>query len=92
MIDIDKYNENKLLNIFNTLTGKKNPKVLFLSTYIKNYTRTETVLATMDALNITVTTVFGYKKYLKIIWSLLKLQKEHDLIYVSFRGMRFYHL
>ena len=86
MIDIDRYNENKLLSIFNNLTGKSNPKVLFLSTYIKNYTRTETVLATMDALNITVTTVFGYKKYLKIIWSLIKLQNNHDIIYVSFRG------
>ncbi len=86
MIDIDKCNENKLLNIFNSLTGKKKPKVLFLSTYIKNYTRTETVLATLDTLNISVTTVFGYKKYLKIILSLLKLQNKHDIIYVSFRG------
>ena len=86
LLDIESYNKNKIINIFVRLTGEKKPRILFLSTYHSDYTRTETILLLLDSLKIKVTKIVKFRGYFHILRQLWKLQSQHDLIFVSFRG------
>jgi glycosyltransferase involved in cell wall biosynthesis len=63
-------------------------KVLYLSTYLKDYTRTETLLEILDALEVNLTTRFFDKpfKYFRALWYVLNNAGGFDVILVAFRG------
>lgn len=86
MLDITSFNKTELFKFFFNLTGQKRPNVLFVSIYNPNYTRTETLLSLFSSMDISVTKAIYPKRYLKVLKDLIKKQKKHDLIIVSFRG------
>ncbi len=86
MLNVDKYNKEKLNNIINKISNKENPKILYLSTYKKSYTRTETLLKYLkeNNVNVDVRIKSGAFKYLTALKDVLF--RRHDILFVAFRG------
>ena len=88
-LDYDRFNQENLLKIFSKFGNPKKLRVIYISTYIPNYTRTESLLDLIEKSEITVAkTLVGNSKlkYLSAIYSLIKYRKTCDLVFVAFRG------
>jgi glycosyltransferase involved in cell wall biosynthesis len=85
--DYEKFNEENLIKILSKFKDPKKIKILYISTYFPNYTRTETILDLFDRLKIKYKPLLvGKSNYIKAIYNLIKYQKNYDLIFVAFRG------
>lgn len=93
--DYKNFNRQNLIKILDKFGNPKKLKILFLSTYKSNYTRTETLRELFDSLNIKVEyALFGESKlkYIKVINYLIKNQNKFDIIFLSFRGQEIFPL
>jgi glycosyltransferase involved in cell wall biosynthesis len=87
--DYEEFNRQNLLKIVSRFGSPKNLKILYISTYIRNYTRTETLLTLFAKSGLQVKTVLTggcWLKYILALRGLLRYQSEYDLIFVGFRG------
>lgn len=87
--DYNNFNQKNLNKILSKFGDPKKSRILYLSTYKANYTRTETLLELFKKNKINFKTIFveGSKiKYFKVIYNLIKYQKSYDIIFVAFRG------
>jgi len=87
--DYDQFNQENLFKIVSGFGDPKKLRILYVSTYIPNYTRTETLLKLIKKSEIRVTEILvgnSKLKYFKAIYHLIKYQKNCDLILVAFRG------
>ncbi len=87
--DYEDFNKRKLKQIFSIFGNPFKTKVAYFSTYYPNYTRTESLLAYLDDLDITYDFVGTRKTFFRYAISLSKLIKninKYDVIFVSFRG------
>lgn len=88
-LDYRKFNDNRIKKIVSRFGNVSNIKILYLSCYKPNYTRTETLLAILKRNNIeykTILTGNSKLKYFKLLFKQLKYQRKSDLIIVGFRG------
>lgn len=88
-INYEKFNAVTIKKNFSNFGNPKNIKVLYLSTYNPNYTRTAYLLSLLKKMKIKYQTIMpGYSKfrYLKVLFNLIKLQKNFDIIFVAFEG------
>ena len=87
--DYNQFNRNALFKVISKFGDPKTVKVLYLSTYIPNYIRTETILQLLEDLNIETKKVLlgdSALKYPGAICSLLRHSRSYDVIFVAFRG------
>lgn len=87
--DYEDFNNNRIKEIISKFKDPKEAKILYISTYSPDYTRTETLLELFKNNNITFRAILTGNskiKYLKAIYLLLKYQNNHDIIFVAFRG------
>jgi len=87
--DYDCFNRDNILHILSRYGEVCRLKVLYISTYIPNYTRTETLLATLKKVRVDTNVVLLGKdrwKYFKAVLEVLRRQKDCDVIIVGFRG------
>jgi glycosyltransferase involved in cell wall biosynthesis len=85
--DYEKFNKKNLMKILSKFKDPKKIKILYISTYFPNYTRSETILNLFDKLKIKYKPLLvGKSNYLKAIYNLIKHQKNYDLVFVAFRG------
>jgi len=85
----EQFNQENLSKIVSRFGTPKELRILYISTYIPNYTRTETLLELMRKNGIEVTEILvgdSRLKYFKAIYGLIKSQKDCDLVFVAFRG------
>ena len=88
-LDYKKFNDANLIKILSEFGNPHKIKILYLSTYNSDYTRTETLLSLFKKNNIDYKAILTEKlrfKYFKIISELIKNQKDYDVIFVAFRG------
>jgi len=87
--DYNQFNQENFLKIVSSYGDPEILRILYLSTYRPNYIRTEVLLELMKKNGIRVTEVLSGNskwKYLKVIHALIRHQKDHDLVFVAFRG------
>jgi len=87
--DYNQFNRENFSKIVSKFGDPKKLRILYISTYIPNYTRTETLLELLKKNDIKVTEVLAGNsklKYIKAAYNLIKYQKNCDLILVAFRG------
>ena len=87
--DYEKFNDNKIKNILSRFGDYKKLKILFVSTYKSNYTRTEYLINLFDRNKINYSKLlYGENKfkYLKLLYQISKKVKDYDVIFVNFRG------
>lgn len=87
--DYNSFNDKEIIKIISKFGDYKKIKILYLSSYKPNYTRTETLLDLFDRNKIKYKSVITGKqkfKYIKLIWSLILNQNKYDVIFVAFRG------
>lgn len=87
--DYNRFNQDTLIRIVSKFGDPKRLKILYLSTYYPNHTRTEVLLELMRKSEMKFTKILlGNRrlKYLRAICNLIQCQKDHDLIFVAFRG------
>jgi glycosyltransferase involved in cell wall biosynthesis len=85
--DYNKFNQKNLNKILSKFGDPKKLRVLYISTYDPNYTRTETLLGLFKTNKINHRTILpGKGKYLQAIKQLIKNKKDYDVIFVGFRG------
>lgn len=87
--DYNNFNQKNLNKILSKFGKPRSLRILYLSTYKPNYTRTETLLELFkkDKINFKTILVEDSKiKYLRAIYNLIKYQKNYDIIFVAFRG------
>ncbi len=87
--DYDQFNQENLFKIVSKFGNPKKLRILYISTYIPNYTRTETFLELIKKSEITVTKILvgnSKLKCLRAIYNLIKYRKTYDLVFVAFRG------
>ena len=87
--DYNQFNQQNLLCILSRFGNPQKLKILYISTYIPNYTRTETLLDLLRKSEIEVVEALvgnSRLKYFKAVYYLLKYQGVCDLILVGFRG------
>ena len=88
-LDYNTFNDQEIKKIISKFGDYKKIKILYLSSYKPNYTRTETLLDLFSRNNIKYKSIITGKekfKYFKLIWNLLLNQNKYDLIFVAFRG------
>lgn len=86
--DFYKYNLETIKNIIKKFK-KEDCKILYVSTYQLNHTRTETNLELLDMAAVkykTIRTGNSKIKYLKALYFVFKEKKKYDLIFIAFRG------
>lgn len=86
--DYNSFNNRKIKEIL-TKFGKKDPKILYLSTYDPHYVRTETLINTFKRNKINYKLILTGEskfKYFKLIQGLIRHQNDYDVIFVAFRG------
>ena len=89
----EKFNEKNLMKILSKFGNPKKLKVLYISTYFPDYTRTETILNLFDKLKIKYKSLLvGKSNYLKATYNLIKFQKDYDLVFIAFRGQEIFPL
>lgn len=87
--DYEKFNDEAIRRILRKFEDYKNLNILYLSSYKPDYTRTESILDLFYRNKIIYKAILpGYSKfrYLKVLFNLIKLQKNYDIIFISFRG------
>lgn len=87
--DYHQFNREAFSKIISQFGEPQQSRVLYISTYQPDYTRTETLLEVIRQSTGGVTEVLvGNKpfKYLRAIHNLIKLQEHCDVIVVGFRG------
>jgi glycosyltransferase involved in cell wall biosynthesis len=87
--DYNIFNDQEIKKIISKFGDVKKIKILYLSTYKPNYTRTETLLDLFERNKIKYKSIITGKqrfKYIKLIWNLLLNQNKYDLIFIAFRG------
>jgi len=88
-LDYNKFNQKNLNKILSKFGNPKKLRILYISTYKPNYTRTDSVLELFKKNKIKFKSVLTGKsklKYFKAIYNLIKYQKDYDVIFVGFRG------
>lgn len=88
-IDYHQFNRNNLSKILSRFGNPKEIRILYISTYQSNYTRTETLLELIRQSGAKLTQILAGEmrlKYLSAIYNLIKHQTDCDLIVVGFRG------
>lgn len=89
LIGYQEFNQNNLNKILKKYGDPKKLKILYLSCYNPNYTRTETLINLFKKNNINYKAVLtgnSKLKYLRLLFNQLKEQKKYDIIFVGFRG------
>lgn len=87
--DYNQFNQENLFRIVSKFGNPKKLSILYVSTYAPNHTRTEVLLELVKKNEIKVAKVLvgnSNLKYLRAIYNLVKCQKNHDLVFVAFRG------
>jgi glycosyltransferase involved in cell wall biosynthesis len=88
-IDYKWFNRNNIQRILSRYGEVHRLNLLYISTYIPNYTRTETLLSTLKEVGVNTTVVLlgnDKWKYFKAVLEVLRRQKDCDVIIVGFRG------
>lgn len=88
-IDYKCFNRDNFQRILSRYGETHRLTLLYISTYIPNYTRTESLLATLKEVGVTTKVVLlGNEKwkYFKAVMEVLLRQKNCDVIIVGFRG------
>jgi len=87
--DYHQFNRDNFCKIISRFGKPQELRILYISTYQPDYTRTETLLEVIRQSVAGVTEVLvgdKWLKYLRAIYNLIKLQKHCDVIVVGFRG------
>jgi len=87
--DYRQFNREALTRILSRFGAPAKLKVLYISTYHPNYTRTESLLGLFTALGLQVKAVLvggSRLKYLRAIHELARYGRQYDLVFVAFRG------
>lgn len=89
--DYKKFNRDNLIRILSKFGDLKKLKLLYVSSYKPDYTRTETLINLFKELKIKYKTIItgNYPfiiKYLILIIRFLRSENNFDLIFVGFRG------
>lgn len=87
--DYKEFNQRNFTKIISKFGKPINLRIIYISTYIPTYTRTEVLLGLMQKSGIKVIKVLvgnSKLKYLRAICSLLTHRKDYDLIILAFRG------
>lgn len=88
-MNYEEFNDSNLKKIISQFGYPKKIKILYISTYKPDYTRTESLLELFQRNKINCKIVLTGKskwRHLKAVLALLKHQKRYDLIFVGFRG------
>lgn len=87
--DHNQFNRENLSKIVSRFGDPKRLHILYISTYHPDFTRTEVLLELMKKSEMKVTEVLvgdSNLKYLKAVYNLIRYQKDHELVFVAFRG------
>ncbi len=87
--DYGQFNRQNLLRILSRFGTPAKLKILYLSTYRANYTRTESLLALFARAGLHVQTVLvgdAALKYVRATYNLVRYGPGCDLVFVAFRG------
>jgi len=86
--DYERFNENAMIDILGRYGEPSRLRLLYLSTYHENYTRTESLLQLFDDLNLNYVKSIkkGFFKYFLAILTLIANRKNTDVVFVAFRG------
>jgi glycosyltransferase involved in cell wall biosynthesis len=87
--DYNIFNDQKIKKIISKFGNYRKIKILYLSSYKPNYTRTETLLDLFERNKINYKSIITGKqrfKYIKLVWNLILNQNRYDIILVAFRG------
>lgn len=87
--DYDAFNDTQILKILSRYGDPKRLKVLYLSTYLPNYTRTEALLDILDRNGVkyrAILTGNSWLKYISAVYHAVKLRNDFDLVLLAFRG------
>lgn len=88
-MDYERFNDRQIFNILSRFGNPKRIKVLYLSTYIPGYVRTEAILNILKRNKIQVKLIFAGSKilrYLRAIFEGVFKLKECDVLFLAFRS------
>ncbi len=88
-MDYEKFNDKQIFDILSKFGNPRNLKVLYASTYIPNYVRTETILNILQRNRINVKSILTENKklrYLSALFSIIFESRKYDVIFLAFRS------
>lgn len=88
-MDYEKFNDKQILAILSRFGDPEKIKILYVSTYLPNYVRTETILNILRRNRIKVETILAgrrkFKYFLAFLETVFRL-RGYDLLFLSFRS------
>jgi glycosyltransferase involved in cell wall biosynthesis len=88
-LDFEKFNDENIRRVLSYFGRPETVRVLYLSTYLPRYTRTEAMLGLLKRNRIqhaSVLTDGSILKYPAALYRLVKLGDKFDVVFVAFRG------
>lgn len=88
-MDYEKFNDKQILDILSKFGDPQKIKVLYVSTYIPNYVRTETILNILQRNKIKVESILAGNtrfRYLSALFSTILKLRDCDVIFLAFRS------
>ncbi len=88
-MDYEKFNDKHIFDILSRFGDPQKIKVLYVSTYIPNYVRTETILNILQRNKIKVESILAGNtrfRYLSVLFSAILKLRDCDVIFLAFRS------
>lgn len=88
-MDYERFNDGQIFNILSRFGNPERIKVLYVSTYIPGYIRTQAILNILKRNKIQVQLIFAANKvlrYLRAIFKGVSKLRECDVLFLAFRG------